>query len=95
MKINKPDYVGLDDIEAESMILKLYPNPADNQLNVSINEEISEVSIYNLLGSRVYTNSNVNSESTSIYISEFNAGYYFISVSSVSGNTATEKVIIK
>ena len=95
VKINKPDYVGLDDIEAESMILKLYPNPADNQLNVSINEEISEVSIYNLLGSRVYTNSNVNSESTSIYISEFNAGYYFISVSSVSGNTATEKVIIK
>lgn len=40
--------------------LSVYPNPAKELLNINANEQISSISIYNLLGSKVLENKNYN-----------------------------------
>ncbi len=95
VRINKPDYVGVDDNEDNSMGLQLFPNPADDILNISIDRNIEEINVYNILGSRVYTNNNLNSAYASIETSSFQPGYYFVSVSSENGKTVTDKVVIR
>lgn len=57
----------------------IYPNPANNELNVQAQTQISEIEILNLLGQSMGVQQ-VESNSTQIDISNFNAGTYFLRV---------------
>ena len=57
--------------------IKLYPNPADDMLNVKIDEIIKEINIYNITGVKVY---NTNSDVNNIDVSDFNRGVYFVKI---------------
>ena len=59
--------------------LKLHPNPVNNILNISLDNEISVISIYNLLGQEVFTKT-INSNETSIDISNLSKGPYLVKV---------------
>lgn len=57
-----------------------YPNPTSNYINVEIDEELINVSIYNLLGRKLFsTNRN------SIDISQLSTGTYILEVTSSTG----------
>ena len=60
---------------------KAYPNPVSDILNIEYTDELSNVTVYNLLGQQVLTK-NVNANTTQINISELNAGTYLVKVSS-------------
>jgi hypothetical protein len=66
--------VGIENIKGHS--LKLYPNPAVNELNV-ITEAGSTVSIYNSVGVRM-DQFEVNSTEYRIDISDYPSGIYFV-----------------
>ncbi len=73
--------------------LKIYPNPVNDILSISSDNEIAVVSIYNLLGQEVLSKS-VNNHETSINITNLPAGNYLVKVT--SGNeTKTAKIIKK
>ena len=66
--------------------MTIFPNPADNNLNVIYNRNLDNVSvnIYNILGEQVY-NSTITAVSktvTSIDVSNLVNGYYLVAVSS-------------
>lgn len=72
---------------------RLYPNPAKDILNIQTNNiEITSVNIYNILGSRVLTLNEV--ESNSINISNLTSGVYFVKINA-NGNSITKKIIKK
>jgi hypothetical protein len=71
--------------------LKLYPNPVKDILNLSFNNEITTISIYNLLGQEVIIKS-VNSNETSIDITGLAAGTYLVKVTS-NNEVKTVKII--
>src|SRR5574343_181210 len=71
--------------------LKLYPNPVKDILNLSFNNEITAVSIYNLLGKEVVTKS-VNSNETSIDVAGLASGTYLVKVTS-NNEVKTVKII--
>ena len=68
-----------------------YPNPVKNILNLSYNQEISNVEVFNLLGQKVSSN-NINSNSAEIDMSNLSKGAYMVRVTS-NDKAKTIKVI--
>ena len=58
-----------------------YPNPVRNTLNLSYNQEISNVEIFNLLGQRVNSN-NINTNEAQVDMSNLSNGVYLVKVTS-------------
>ncbi len=71
--------------------LKLYPNPVKDVLNLSLDKEITTVSVNNLLGQEVFTKT-VNSNETSIDIADLAAGTYLVKVTS-NNEVKTVKIV--
>ena len=71
--------------------VKLYPNPVNDVLNISLDKEITIVSIYNLLGQEVLSKS-VNSNETSIDVADLTTGTYLIKVTS-NNEVKTLKIV--
>jgi hypothetical protein len=71
---------------------KIYPNPANNFLNiVSLKTGISSVEIYNLNGQLVL-NKEVNNNQKTINISSLEGGIYIVDI--LSENTSVKRKLI-
>jgi len=68
-----------------------YPNPVSDILNLKANEDISSVSISNILGQVVYS-ANVGSLSSTVDMSSYSSGTYFVTVQ-IGDTTGTIKVL--
>ena len=86
------DLFGYDGVEENNTVsnttMSLYPNPAVDQLNVTLSQN-ADIVIYNIMGQNVM-NVEGHAGTNSINISSLNAGVYFIS----AGND-TQKFIVK
>lgn len=94
--------LGIDDFKVEytadlanqnfdSSNFKFYPNPVKNTLNLSYVQNISNVSVFNLLGQKVLENT-INATSTQVDMSGLASGSYLVKVTS-DNQTKTIKVI--
>lgn len=81
--------LGIDDFNSNNF--KFYPNPVKNKLNVSYTENISNISVFNLLGQKVMENT-INATSTQVDMSNLASGSYLVKVTS-DNQTKTIKVI--
>jgi hypothetical protein len=72
--------------------LLIYPNPIKDKLNLSYTKDISDVSIYNLLGQEVITMKSINTKQKQIDMSNLSKGTYILKVT-VDGLEKTLKVI--
>ena len=62
---------------------EIYPNPANEVLFVNTTENINEINIYNIVGVRVYNETNFTTNN--IDLSNFNSGVYFIRINTEKG----------
>ena len=85
-----PDYpLGIEEQEVDnSTRMSVYPNPAVDQLNVTLNQS-SDIVIYNIMGQNVMSVKG-HAGANSINISSLNAGIYFVS----AGNEM-QKFVVK
>lgn len=79
----------VDDLEAKGF--SAYPNPVNDVLNLQANEAITSVTINNLLGQEVYR-ANLNALTSTIDMSSFAKGAYFVTVS-IGASEGTVKII--
>ncbi len=75
----------------------VYPNPATETVNISqtfSNPVVAQISLTNLLGETVYTETKINVRDlyTTLNLSELPYGIYFVSVSTISG-ISTQKIV--
>jgi hypothetical protein len=63
--------------DSEINNLKLYPNPANNTLNISSDKKIKKIEIYDALGRVIYAESNPSSE---INVEQLESGLYSIAI---------------
>ena len=86
--------VGIDDVTAAVDAIVMYPNPATSQLNlVGINtQEIIALQIFDLIGKVVYS-TDINSESITIDVNNFNSGAYLIRFINIDGVSVTKQFI--
>ncbi len=79
------------------LIVSLFPQPIQNELNLTINSQNSEIliEIFNTLGQKVYRNSDifvVNEISKKLNLDNLNSGLYYITIIS-GGNKIIRKFI--
>ena len=71
----------------------IYPNPATNLINISTNESINHINIYDVRGSLIFSQS-YQQKNTSIDVSNFAKGVYAIKVLNMK-NLSVQQLIIK
>ena len=73
--------VGINEVEDN---ISIYPNPANNVLNVNASSNINKVEVYNMLGQNVMTVS-VNNTNASINTSSLTQGMYMLKLHTDNG----------
>ena len=73
--------------------MSIFPNPTSGMLNVTSNEEIDSIEIFNSVGTTVVSN-NVAGNSSAIDMSKLPNGMYFVRVSTANG-IETVKVVLE
>lgn len=68
----------------------LYPNPARNTITVNSLNEISKITIFNLLGKKVLEKSKIKN----VNVSSLNTGTYLVKIVDTKNNISTQKLII-
>ena len=83
--------LGIEDIESAQV--SLYPNPTTAYLNLSSEQPVSEVTIFNNLGQKVSTASNLGT-ATTLDLSSFATGTYSMRITFANGETLIRKFIV-
>lgn len=84
--------VDVDIEENLNQNVQIYPNPADNHINVAA-ENIEMVSVYNSVGQLVET-INANGNQVVVNTAKYNSGIYFVRVVA-NGTAITQKIIVR
>ncbi|MFC2104042.1 C25 family cysteine peptidase [Bacteroidota bacterium] len=89
---------GIDPFENANM--KIFPNPSNGLFNLEFSSNISEIyqiEVYNLIGSKVYSDKieGTTSINQQINISQKAKGIYFVTVKSDKGSILTKRLIVK
>ena len=81
----------------ENNKLQLYPNPVSNELNLHLEETLTnyKVGIYNLLGSLVFESSNQSNSNNTINVCELNSGIYFVKIIDAENKVYQKRLIKK
>jgi len=80
--------VGMNDLTNNSV--SLYPNPANDVVNVVSTNDIKTIEVLNYIGQTVYSNKNVNLKTLKLNVTGFTAGVYFVKVTTASGIKTTK-----
>jgi len=96
-KVKMWDFIGIDEVEAINF--NIYPNPANDYLNVVLNADNDSyrVDMVNMLGQTVLTsniNNSISGDVITLNTSDLNAGIYMVKIT-VNGKTSTQKVTIQ
>jgi hypothetical protein len=86
-------YTGIEENSFEDQI-NIYPNPANNHINITKENDIDDLSItiYNTIGQILYSEQEINSNSSQIDISNISNGLLFIKIES-DNNSFTYKLL--
>ena len=81
-------------VENHEMDATIYPNPANNVLNINANSNINRVEVYNMMGQMVgsYTANDMN---TQINTTSFANGVYTVKISTENGTTTTKFTVAR
>lgn len=82
-------------IDSEMINVKIYPNPAQDNITVNSKNIINSLKIYNSLGKVVFVTADLNSLNYSINVDDFVSGIYNIVTSEKDGTIRTTKFIKK
>jgi hypothetical protein len=80
--------VGINDPVNSS--ISMYPNPANNVVNIVSTNDIKTIEVLNYIGQTIYTNKEVNLKNVQLNTSSFKSGVYFVKVTTTIGIKTTK-----
>lgn len=88
------DPTGIADHEGQNVaMVRVYPNPATNQVTVNSNEPIRQIAVYDLSGRMVEILDANGDESVTINVNKLQGGIYFIRTTLENQQVKTSKLI--
>ena len=78
---------GTESIVENEVSFNVYPNPVENQLFVEVEENVVEVSVYDLCGRQQVTMTPCHQDEVRVDVSDLNSGVYFVKVRTENGET--------
>jgi hypothetical protein len=101
IRLSPVSSLGVNDIDADQFGLSVYPNPANDEVNVSFNlsnEALVNVTVTDLAGKIVYTSKGENNvagaHSIKINSSNFSDGVYLVNFKA-NNEVSTQKIVIR
>ncbi|MDR2834824.1 MAG: T9SS type A sorting domain-containing protein [Bacteroidales bacterium] len=79
---DEQELIGIALMEENKLIV--YPNPTDNAITIESNENIKEISVFDIMG-RMLLQSKQNSQTATVSLSNCKAGEYFLQIVSEKG----------
>jgi hypothetical protein len=76
----------------KKIFYKLYPNPSEGIFNIQSLYQIENIQIFDLIGNNIYSNNDLNYQST-IDLTKFRKGVYILQ-STINNTIIKEKIII-
>jgi hypothetical protein len=86
------DAVGIKELSPGS--ISLYPNPANDVVNIVSTDDIRTIEVLNFIGQTIYKTNDVNQKVTKLDVGSFNAGEYFVKITTMSGIETTKVTVI-
>lgn len=83
---------GLGNDSFDSSNFTYYPNPVKNVLNLSYNQNIAAVDVFNLIGQKV-SNNEINATVGQVDMTELPSGVYLVKVTTANNQSKTIRVI--
>ena len=85
-------------VNLQQLFIKVYPNPTNNQVTLSVNtigwENEINIAIIDMMG-RIVMEEKTTSSETTLDFSHMNEGYYFVRTENGGAITTTKLVIMK
>ena len=101
IRLSPISYLGVNDIDADQFGLSVYPNPANDEVNVAFNltnEALVNVTVTDLAGKVIYTSNGENNvagaHSMKINTSNFSNGVYMVNFKA-NNEVSTQKIVIR
>jgi hypothetical protein len=86
------DAVGIKELSPGS--ISLYPNPANDIVNIASTKDIRTIEVLNYIGQTIYKTNDVNLKVTKLDVGSFKAGEYFVKITTMSGIKTTKITVI-
>ena len=93
VRMNFDPSVGVNEVE-DNLGLRVFPNPANEVINISLNKEVSATLTLLDVSGKVVRTQTLNGISTSINTASLNSGVYFVTINDGT-SVSTQKVVIK
>jgi hypothetical protein len=93
VRMNFDPSVGINQVE-NNLGLRVFPNPANEVINISLNKEVSATLTLLDVSGKVVRTQVLNGISTSINTASLNSGVYFVTINDGT-SVSTQKVVIK
>ena len=93
VRMNFDPSVGVNEVE-DNLGLRVFPNPANEVINISLNKEVSATLTLLDISGKVVKTQALNGISTSINTASLNSGVYFVTINDGT-SVSTQKVVIK
>ena len=84
----------ISEVVTQNNNIKIYPNPANNEINISSDNSISEIQIYSLAGKLKFQSSSVFNNTFNVNLNEFTPGIYLVKVATKE-KLFVEKFVVK
>jgi photosystem II stability/assembly factor-like uncharacterized protein len=91
------EIIGIDKIISKTKSSSVFPNPANEQLTITYPAHISapiELNIFNTFGQQVFTRKILNETVTTLDVSKFSEGFYFIHATKDKQTIFDKKILI-
>ena len=93
------DTVMVDIIDAVNNLtnngISIYPNPATDLVTIASTSNIKAVEVMNYIGQVVYTNSAVGTKKVQVNVTGFEAGVYFVKVTTAEGIKTSKITVVR
>jgi hypothetical protein len=86
------DVVGIKELSPGS--ISLYPNPANDIVNIVSTTDIRTIEVLNYIGQTIYKTNDINLKVIKLDVGSFNAGEYFVKITTMSGIETTKVTVI-
>ncbi len=75
--------------------IKIFPNPANNILNINSETNFINISVINIIGKEVFHISNIQTKTYPLNINNLQSGIYILNIKDNNGNTTIAKFVKK
>ena len=93
-RVRQPEELGVEENDLEAF--EMFPNPASESVTLKLqNNKIDTITVVDIKGSLVFSQSNLNLSQKKISTNKLNAGFYLVNVKTVTGHNIVKKLVVK